>query len=134
MSVKGSCLCGSVNFEIDGDFDSFFLCHCSYCRKDTGSAHGANLFSSNAKLKWKSGQDLVKNFKLTGTRHTKSFCSECGSAMPIEVPESGFIVVPAGSLDEEISIKPTAHIFTASKAKWENDLDKVHSFEAFPQA
>ena len=84
MSVKGSCLCGSVNFEIDGDFDSFFLCHCSYCRKDTGSAHGANLFSSNAKLKWKSGQDLVKNFKLTGTRHTKSFCSECGSAMPIE--------------------------------------------------
>ncbi|QIW09771.1 GFA family protein [Francisella sp. LA112445] len=134
MSVKGSCLCGSVNFELEGDFESFFLCHCSYCRKDTGSAHAANLFSYNAKLKWDSGQGLVKNFRLSGTRHTKSFCKECGSAMPIEVAELGLVVVPAGSLDDEISINPTAHIFTASKANWDENLENVHSFEALPQA
>lgn len=134
MSVKGSCLCGSVNFEIDGDFESFFLCHCSYCRKDTGSAHAANLFSNNAKLKWNSGQELVKNFKLPATRHTKSFCKECGSAMPIEVAALGLVVVPAGSLDDNISIKPTAHIFTASKANWDENLENVYSFEGYPQA
>ncbi|WP_150466411.1 GFA family protein [Francisella sp. SYW-9] len=133
MSVKGSCLCGSVSFELDGDFESFFLCHCSYCRKDTGSAHAANLFSKNANLKWNSGQELVKNFKLPSTRHTKSFCKECGSAVPIEVVDLGLVVVPAGSLDDDITIKPTAHIFTASRAKWEENLAEVHSFEAFPQ-
>ncbi|RPH66319.1 MAG: aldehyde-activating protein, partial [Hyphomicrobiales bacterium] len=46
----GSCLCGDVRFEIAGDFEKFYLCHCSRCRKDTGSAHGANLFASAARL------------------------------------------------------------------------------------
>lgn len=35
------------------------------------------------------------------------------------------IVVPAGSLDEMVMIKPDAHIFTASKADWERDLDTI---------
>ena len=39
----GSCLCGEVRFEVTGDFERFFLCHCGRCRKDTGSAHAANL-------------------------------------------------------------------------------------------
>ncbi|AIT09142.1 aldehyde-activating protein [Candidatus Francisella endociliophora] len=130
MSVKGSCLCGSVKFEIDGEFDNFFLCHCSYCRKDTGSAHASNLFSSKAKLKWNSGQELVKNFNLPSTRHIKSFCSKCGSAMPFEL--SSMVVIPAGSLDDQVSIKPTAHIFMTSKANWDEGLEEVHSFDGFP--
>lgn len=132
MSIKGSCLCGSVKFEIDGEFDNFFLCHCSYCRKDTGSAHASNLFSNNAKLKWNLGQELVKNFNLPSTRHIKSFCSGCGSAMPFEA--SNLVVVPAGSLDDQVSIKPTAHVFMASKANWDQDLEEVHSFDAFPKS
>lgn len=51
MKYSGSCLCGEVTFEIEGDFEDFYLCHCERCRKDTGSAHAANLFSSTAKLK-----------------------------------------------------------------------------------
>lgn len=46
----GSCLCGEVHYEIEGAFERFYLCHCTHCRKDTGSAHAANLFSSSAKL------------------------------------------------------------------------------------
>ncbi|MCI3132528.1 GFA family protein [Phenylobacterium aquaticum] len=56
-TTAGSCLCGGIAFEISGPFEAFFLCHCSRCRKDTGSAHAANLFSSTAKLTWLSGQD-----------------------------------------------------------------------------
>ena len=58
----GSCLCGDVRFEVAGDFEKFYLCHCSRCRKDTGSAHGANLFASAARLKWLSGSDKVTTF------------------------------------------------------------------------
>ena len=56
MSFRGSCLCNSVQFEINGNFENFFLCHCKYCRKGIGLGlvHVANLFSSNAKLSWKS--------------------------------------------------------------------------------
>lgn len=45
MSFRGSCLCKSVQFEINGNFENFFLCHCKYCRKDIGLVHVANLFS-----------------------------------------------------------------------------------------
>jgi hypothetical protein len=56
---SGSCLCATVRFEIDGDLERFFLCHCEHCPKDTGSAHAANLFSGTARLRWLSGEDKV---------------------------------------------------------------------------
>ena len=127
----GSCLCGDVRYEIDGEFESFYLCHCEYCRKDTGSAHAANLFSSVAKLKWNSGQEKVRLFNLPTTRHSRCFCSVCGSALPMQQNES-LLVVPAGSLDSEVSIRPNAHIFVSSKAIWDEALEKVSMIERYP--
>ncbi len=127
---KGSCLCGNVTFEVEGDFESFFLCHCNLCRKDTGSAHAANLFSSSATLRWLSGENLVKIFDFQGSGHIKSFCSECGSALPPNLQMGGkLLVVPAGSLDSELSLRPNAHIFNSDKASWDHDLEHIHRFE-----
>lgn len=128
----GSCLCGKVNFKIEGDFENFYLCHCKRCRKDTGSAHAANLFSSTAKLSWISGEENVRTFTLPSTQHTKSFCSTCGSALPNLQMEGKLLVVPAGSLDSEFSMMPDAHIFVSSKADWDNDLEKLPMIEKLP--
>lgn len=127
----GSCLCGTVSFEVKGDFDSFYLCHCQHCQKDTGSAHAANLFSHSATLVWQSGADAVTCFTLPGTRHNKSFCRLCGSALP-STQIAGLLVVPAGCLDTEIPMLPTAHIFTSSKAVWDEGLEDVPKFEGLP--
>ena len=129
---KGSCLCGKVKYEVNGQFESFYLCHCRYCQKDTGSAHAANLFSTNLKLNWTSGEKLVQTFNLPDTRHVKSFCSNCGSALPSIQNEGKLIVVPAGSLDSPVDIKPKAHLFMANKAKWEEDIETVEKFEGLP--
>src|SRR5688572_7428686 len=110
---SGSCLCGEVRFEIDGEFENFYLCHCEYCRKDTGSAHAANLFSSTAALKWISGAAQVRQFNLPATRHSKGFCSNCGSALPRVEMNGAMLVVPAGSLNSEVRIRPNAHIFVS---------------------
>jgi hypothetical protein len=128
----GSCLCEKVQFEIEGDFESFFLCHCKHCQKDTGSAYASNLFSTSAKLNWLAGQNLVKTFVLPGTRHTKSFCQECGSAAPSLQMDGKLLVVPAGSLNSEVTIKPTAHIFCSSQANWSDSLETIKKFEKFP--
>jgi hypothetical protein len=128
----GSCLCGEVRFEIKGDFERFFLCHCEYCRKDTGSAHAANLFSSTASLKWLAGNDRVTKFNLPSTRHVRCFCAICGSALPCQQADSGLLVIPAGSLDSEVRIKPDAHIFVSSKAGWDEDLENVPKLARFP--
>lgn len=127
----GSCLCGTVNFEIKGEFDSFYLCHCQRCQKDTGSAHAANLFSQSAKLVWRSGADAVISFTLPRTRHNRSFCKRCGSALPnTQIP--GLLVVPAGCLDTETSMSPTAHIFLSRKAAWDGESGDVPKFEGLP--
>ena len=129
---SGSCLCGAVHFEIAGEFESFFLCHCEYCRKDTGSAHAANLFSSTATLKWTAGEERVTQFQLPGTLHARSFCSTCGSALPKLQMDGKLLAVPAGSLNDAVRTKPTAHIFVASRASWDHALEKVPAFERLP--
>lgn len=126
----GSCLCGNVHYRIDGSFDRFYLCHCSHCRKDTGSAHGANLFSSTATLTWLSGEGSVATYQLPGTRHARSFCPRCGSALPFATP--GMLVVPAGSLDTEIGIAPNGNIFIASRASWDHDLHMAQGYDSYP--
>ncbi|GHD44088.1 GFA family protein [Marinobacter persicus] len=128
---SGSCLCGTVRFEVYGDFDSFYLCHCQHCQKDTGSAYAANLFSRSAQLNWLAGADAVASFTLPGTRHSKSFCKQCGSALP-NTQLAGALVVPAGCLDTEISVLPTAQIFSSSRAGWERALGEVPEFEGLP--
>lgn len=132
MSLKhvGSCLCGEVRYEVHGSFERFYLCHCSHCRKDTGSAHAANLFSSSARLTWLSGLESVATYRLPETRHTRSFCTRCGSALPVASHDR--IVVPAGSLDTGISLVPDGNIFTASRASWDRELHAAPDFPAFP--
>lgn len=132
QTYTGSCLCRKVTFEILGAFDRFFLCHCEYCRKDTGSAHAANLFSSTAKLKWLSGEDNIKTFDFESSGHIKSFCSDCGSALPNIQINGTLLVVPAGSLDCDVSIAPQGHIFVSHKANWDNDLHTVQKFDELP--
>jgi len=132
LKYKGSCLCGEVTFEIEGEFDSFYLCHCERCRKDTGSAHAANLFSSSARLKWLSGKDQAKTFSLRPGGHTKSFCMNCGSALPNIQMDGKLLVVPAGSMDSGIHVKPQGHIYYSYKANWDTGLEKVPVFEELP--
>jgi hypothetical protein len=127
----GACLCGQVNYEIEGGFDLFLFCHCSHCRKGTGTIHGANLISHVAKLNWLSGKENTKIYNLEGTRHTKCFCQNCGSALPYMYGDK-MLVLPAGSIEFEPPIAPTAHIFYQSRAKWEDSLAEVPKFDQFP--
>lgn len=128
----GSCLCGAVHFEVVGNFENFYLCHCKYCRKDTGSAHAANLFSSTATLKWISGQEKITLFNLPSTKHGRCFCSICGSALPRVDRENRILLVPAGSLNSDIPLRPDAHIFGSSRANWDNGLEKIPMLERLP--
>jgi hypothetical protein len=131
---SGSCLCTAVRFEIEGEFERFYLCHCEYCRKDTGSAHAANLFSGNATLRWLCGQDKVTHFTLPSTRHGRSFCSICGSAVPRQQMNGALLVVPAGSLNGDVSIRPDAHIFVSSRAAWDRSLENIPAVAGLPQS
>ena len=126
---SGSCLCGAVTFEVQGDFEKFFLCHCRRCRKSTGSAHAANLFSNHASLVWISGEDHIRSFQVPDTRHVRAFCAHCGSVLP--QTGSQHVMVPAGTLDTELAMAPTSHIFVSDRAAWDHDLEKVDRHDRY---
>lgn len=130
-SVNGSCLCGQVRFAASGTFDHFFLCHCQRCRKGSGSAHGANLFASDASLRWLAGQALVQRFTLPGTRHCRSFCRHCGGALPTPIADD-MLMMPAGCLDSHAPLAAQAHIMAASKADWDTSLAALPWLEGTP--
>ena len=132
QTTPGSCLCGAARFEIAGPFDSFYLCHCSRCRKDSGSAHAANLFAPGARIDWLSGADVVRTFRLPGTRHQRSFCGTCGSALPSAQMDGTLIVVPAGSLDGPVPLRPKARLCWASRADWDQALEDLPRLDDLP--
>jgi hypothetical protein len=117
--LKGSCLCGSVSFEVQPPFKRMVHCHCSRCRKGTGTGHATNIYVEPGQLKWLSGENLVTRYNLpTAKSFGKWFCNSCGSPLPRITRSGKTVVVPAGALDTTPPIKPTDNIFWGSKAPW----------------
>ncbi|RYZ58236.1 MAG: GFA family protein [Proteobacteria bacterium] len=130
-SFRGSCLCQSVTYEATGEVQGFYLCHCSHCRKISGSAHGANIFIKVQSFNWLTGEDKISHYNLQNTRFEKAFCPNCSSTLPV-LRGNGHAVIPAGSLDSDFSIKPNAHIHYASRMGWDHDLEKIKTFQELP--
>lgn len=131
--VRGGCLCAAVRFEVRGRLHKFYHCHCSRCRKATGAGHGTLLTMMNATLFFSRGEPLLKRYKVPeAARFTRQFCSNCGSWMPRFVPELDLVVIPAGSLDSEIPVKPQARVFWDSRAEWSCDSTDLPQFATSP--
>lgn len=129
----GECLCGEIHYRLRADPPAgMFLCHCSRCRKETGTLHGANVFFPSGELDYVRGEKLLSKFTLPGTRKKRWFCSICGSPMPRRT-EGGSVILPAGSLEDDTHLKPTAHIFCNSAASWEPAAAQAKRFPEGPE-
>lgn len=131
---KGACLCGACRYIITGQKPkAMYLCHCSRCRKETGTIHAANVFFNDAQLLWEKGENNITYFKLEGTRKERAFCRTCGSPLPRREGEH-HVVLPAGTVDDDTFLEPTAHIFYASRASWEDKVMDLKRFDELPTA
>jgi hypothetical protein len=132
-TLRGSCLCGGVKYEVTGEAKRFYHCHCSRCRKATGTGHASNLFLQPASLKWLSGQEHVRAFKVPeAKRFTNQFCGTCGARLPRQPSDTDTVIIPAGSLDEEAPMKPQARIFAGSRTNWSCFGDEVPTYPDGP--
>lgn len=133
IRLAGSCLCGSVAYELEGDARRFYHCHCERCRKATGAAHASNILMRLHSIVWTAGEQLTKRYKVPeAERFAVVFCAECGSPLPRVSPDGANVVVPAGSLDHEPSIDPQARIFDGSRAAWSCSGDSIPAHETYP--
>ncbi len=126
---KGSCLCGSVAFEIAGEIRDIVYCHCSQCRKVQGSAFATNGNVEAEKFRFVRGQDELTGYQSTPGQ-TKYFCRHCGSPIISKnraIPH--YVRVRLGTIESDITERPEAHIFVSSKANWEEICGELPQYE-----
>lgn len=135
LTVKGSCLCGAVEYEVCGNSERFSHCHCQRCRKATGTGHATNLLiSPQTSIRWLKGENQLSRFKVPeAERFYNCFCQTCGSPMPRVIPEIDAVLIPAGSLDCEPAVSPQHRIFWDSRASW-SCSDELPSYSEYPPA
>lgn len=136
MSEKpqhGSCLCGTVSFEADGPFKFMLHCHCTRCRKSSGTGHATNLTLVPEQFRWLSGEEAITRYNLpTAIGFGKWFCSLCGSPVPRLMRDGQFVIIPAGTLDTEPPMAPTGHIFWGSRAAWSCESGELPTHAEYP--
>jgi hypothetical protein len=126
--VRGSCLCGAIRYELDDPGIVINHCHCSMCRKASGTAFGTFLHIPLAHFRWVSGEDTVKVFEKT-PNNPRAFCPACGSRVPSIEAADDHVIVPAGGLDDDPGLRPAVHIFVGSKAPWYTLSDDLPKFD-----
>jgi hypothetical protein len=101
-TIRGSCLCGGVRFEIARAAGPFELCHCPRCRKATGSAVAAALGVDTSDYHLLAGAELICRYELPVRMdppgYRVAFCSVCGSPVPDPPPGATWFEVPGGTL------------------------------------
>jgi len=132
-NLKGSCLCGAVRYEVRGEPTRFYHCHCSRCRKATGTGHASNMFLQPATLTWLGGEEQVRTYKVPeAMRFTNSFCATCGGRLPRQAKNSDVVMIPAGSLDDGAPLAPQARIFSESRTTWSCSDDELPAYPELP--
>ena len=128
--LAGRCLCGAVHYAVKDEFVYALNCHCSNCRRATGSAFKSFAGIERNKLGITQGQaDLLIFGDETGAHDVH--CKICGSLMFSVVREGEFVHVTLGTLSDTPTIRPTAHIFVGSKAPWYAITDELPQHDEF---
>jgi hypothetical protein len=132
MSVRGSCLCGDVAWQVDGALEFMHHCHCGRCRKTHGAAFATDLMCEARDARLLRGGEQIERFE-SAPGSFRKFCRRCGSPVTDTEPAyQDFTFMPAGPLDDDPGLRPVGHLFVASKAPWYEIPDDLPRFDAFP--
>lgn len=125
--IQASCLCGNVQFQINAKVGNARYCHCSKCRKFSGTANAAWGLAPLSGLEVLRGGDGVHKYDSGGGHRV--FCRTCGSPLwyePFEHPE--YIGLPLGVVDSGEVAPPSAHLWTSLSPEWEVICDGIPQF------
>jgi hypothetical protein len=125
--LGGKCFCGAVHYAVPDEFLYAMNCHCSNCRRTTGSAFKPFAGIERHKLRLTKG---VNDLMIFGEEKANdTHCKRCGSLLYSVVRDGAFVHVALGSLLDDPIIRPTKHIFVGSKAPWFTITDDLPQYE-----
>jgi hypothetical protein len=130
----GSCLCGGVAYEIDGEIGPIVYCHCSMCRRWSGSPFRARASVPKNAFRFLRGEELITEYR-SSSNTIRRFCRVCGSPLVNSwTPEPDHYGLAMGTLATDPGHRGRCHIHVGSKAPWFEITDGLPQFEAEPRA
>lgn len=120
LPLSGGCLCGGVRYEVTAPLVSASYCHCTRCRRRTGTAASAQARVARGSLRVVQGHELVREWTPPDAGWPKCFCSACGGALWSRSPaDDGVLSVRLGTFDADPGIRPQFRQFVAYAVAWE---------------
>ena len=118
--MGGGCACGRIRFNAKVDCDDAYLCHCRMCQRATGSISIAFVSIAKADMRWESEPD----YYISSPIARRPYCSECGTSLGFEFPDSEKMDLTVASFDDPSRFKPVHHY--AVESMLEAWLDTSH--------
>lgn len=129
--MLGKCLCGAVQFNIDKTSLKAYQCHCSLCRKQSGTYSNLGSIIPKSSFRFLQGSEEITSWvKENGFR--SDFCSRCGSPVPNILRDTEYYWIPIGLLEHDENIELISHIYLNSKAHWEKESPNAERHLEFP--
>lgn len=128
--LAGRCLCGAVRYSVADQFRYALNCHCSNCRRATGSAFKPFAGIERRQLEIIAGAEQLMCYGEASGHDAR--CRICGALLYSVVRDGAYVHVALGSLGDAPSLKPSAHIFVGSKAPWFTITDDLPQHAELP--
>ena len=116
MTLKGSCLCGAVTYEVDR-LGPIGHCHCTTCRKAHAAPFTTTARAERSAFRWLTGESLLGQFESTPGK-LRQFCTRCGSHLVAHWVHEPQVIVRVATLDDDPGARPVAHIWMADAVPW----------------
>lgn len=129
--LEGACLCDGISFHVFGALSNIYQCHCSECRKVTGSSANSSCLIHENQFQWIAGADMIRCYS-SPSGYTSHFCGICGSPVPNVIGDTGLYWVPAGLLKNTSMLEVVAHLCVTSKADWDVSIVTGSKYEHVP--
>ncbi|HIG23619.1 MAG TPA: GFA family protein [Henriciella marina] len=115
--LKGSCLCGSIRYEVNALEAPIIHCHCQTCRKAHSAAFSTLMPVPRDAFRWVEGESQLTSFESSPGKFRK-FCSRCGSHLMADRPDQPVVLLRLGCLDSKLTNRPKASIWRSDGADW----------------
>lgn len=130
--LTGKCLCGAIEYEVEGELGPIVNCHCSKCRRWHGAAFRTRCTVESKNFKWIKGEEHLSKYHFSETV-VNTFCKICGSnliSMYDDKPEN--VGLPIGGLEQDPGQRPLMNIFVKYKAPWYEITDGLPQYDEEP--
>ncbi|PKF49130.1 GFA family protein [Enterovibrio nigricans] len=126
--MKGSCLCGAIEYTVKKLSTPIMNCSCKTCQKAHSSAFAVTAGVQADDFEWITGEDKLAHYESSPGKK-RYFCSHCGSQLVAIREGAPFHILRVATLDEDPLAVPALRIWTSHKVPWLSDDHEMPSYE-----